>query len=142
MPRLLRPIVGPIATIPIRYRSWKIKQAFKPEFKKRLELLKNPKSEKDPQDLLQMMMRFAQSERPQELNINDMTVRLHMTNLGSHHQTAMAMTNVIFNIIASDKEHNTIAVLRKEASAVLAAHNNTWTKTGISQMATSLLGYV
>jgi cytochrome P450 len=134
LPRLLRPIIGPFFSIPIRYRSWKIKQSFKPEFKKRLELIKNPKSENDPQDHLQLMMRFAQSDRPNELNINDMTNRLHMANFGSYHQTSMAMANILLNIIASNKEHNTIAVLREEVSTILAAHNNTWSKAAVSQM--------
>jgi len=61
IPRLFRPILGPIVTLPSRYIHWKIKQKIKPSFDKRLETLKYQPSDEnpDPQDHLQMMLRFA-----------------------------------------------------------------------------------
>ena len=98
-----------------------------------MQSLSSPKSE-DPQDHLQMMLRFAETDRPQELNINDMTMRLAMANFGSFHQTSIMATNLIFNILESDKEYNTIALLREEAARCLGASGGVWTKSVAAQM--------
>jgi cytochrome P450 len=81
-----------------------------------------------------MMLRFAQIDRPDELNLDDMTMRLSMANFGSYHQTSIMATNLIFNILESDKEYNTIALLREEAARCLAASGGVWTKAAAAQM--------
>jgi cytochrome P450 len=98
-----------------------------------MALLSSPKSE-DPQDHLQMMLRCAETDHKTELNLDDMTGRLVMANFGSFHQTSIAITNVIFNILESDKEYNTIALLREEARAVLEKSGGVWSKAAVSQM--------
>lgn len=97
-------------------------------------MIQNPRSENEPQDLLQMMFRYAQANCPDELNIGDMTARLALLDVGTFHQASIAITNAIFDIVASDNEYNIIAVLRDEFSRVLAANGNKWTKLSISQM--------
>lgn len=98
-----------------------------------MQLLQSPKSE-DPQDHLQMMLRYAQTDRPNELNLDSMTLRLAMSNFGSVHQTSVAVTNIIFNVLESDKKYNTIAVLRKEAAEVLGGCGGSWTKATAAKM--------
>lgn len=136
MPNMLRPIIGRLVRIPIRYTTWKIKQAFKPLYKQCMELIKTPQSEEnmDPQDHVHMMFRFAQAERPEELCLNDMTERVALANFGAFHQTGIAITNIIFNILGSDAQYNTILKLREEVETVLAASNGKWTKAAIAQM--------
>lgn len=62
------------------------------------------------------------------------TRRLCLVDVGTFHQASIAITNAIFDIVASDKKHNTIAALREEFSTVLAAHGNNWSKRAVSQM--------
>lgn len=136
-PRLLRPVVGPITMLPTRYRLRKIKQSFKPLFEERMKLLKQSKEENcfsDPQDHLQMMLRYAQTERPLEFNLHDMAIRLVFANLGSFHQTSIAITNIIFNILASDSEYNTISMIRDEVSQVTGVQGQCWTKADVAKM--------
>jgi cytochrome P450 len=137
IPNLLRPILGPIIAIPTRYINWKIKKFFTPLYKQRMELLKAPTTEKDPSDpldLLQMMLQYAQTDRKEELNLHDMTRRLAMSNLGSYHQTSIAITNILFNIIASDAEYNTISVLREEVIRTTKEHGKEWNKSRVAKM--------
>ena len=80
------------------------------------------------------MLRFAESERRQDLNLDDMTMRLAMANFGSSHQTSIMATNLLFNILESDKEYNTISLLQEEAAKCLEASGGVWTKAAVAQM--------
>ena len=71
---------------------------------------------------------------PNELNLDDMACRLCILDVGTFRQASIAITNAIFDIIASDNEYNTIAALREEFSTVLATNGNNWTRLAISQM--------
>ncbi|OJD19737.1 hypothetical protein AJ78_00360 [Emergomyces pasteurianus Ep9510] len=136
VPVPLRPILCPILYLPLRFKTWKLERFLKPMIKARVEtLLSRSQSEKgeyqrhhdrisdedEPEDQLQLMLHFAQKEHSsQELhNLNSLAYRVCLNNLGSFHQTAAAATNIIFNILASDKEFNTIALLREEIASVL-----------------------
>lgn len=156
MPKLLRPIIGPIAAIPLRYHIWKIKQVFRPTFEKRMQTINhhasaktgnsnNLNSSQSPPDHLQTMVNWAQKNRPEELNLHDMTIRLALTSFSGTHQTSIAITNILFNILASDAEYDTINIIRREIKEViglsafdpgLAQHNKTdlWTKATVSRM--------
>jgi len=57
LPKAVRPVLGTLASIPVQNLIKKIKRQFKDLFQERLALIQNPKSEKDPQDLIQMMFR-------------------------------------------------------------------------------------
>ncbi len=133
LPPILRPALGPLLSIPLHRVIRKIKGSFRPLFEQRLQSLQAPKSQ-DSSDHLQMMLRFAQSDRPNELNIDDITMRLAMANFGSFHQTSIMATNLIFNVLESDKEYNTISLLREEADRCLAANGGVWTKAAAAQM--------
>jgi cytochrome P450 len=133
LPPLLRPVLGRLISIPLRLAIRNLKASFRPLFEQRVQTLSQPKLE-DPPDHLQMMLRFAQMERPQDFNLDDMTMRLGMANFGSSHQTSIMATNLIFNILESDKEYNTIAFLREEADRCLAASGGVWTKAAVAQM--------
>jgi len=107
---------------------------FKPLYEERLALVtSSPKSDNDPNDHIQMMLRHAQTERPAELNLSDMTARLAMASFGAVHQTSIAITNILFNIMDSDPEFNTIAILREEIRSTIG-RNGDWTKAAISKL--------
>ncbi|KLJ10247.1 hypothetical protein EMPG_14360 [Blastomyces silverae] len=137
VPVPLRPILCPILYLPLRLKTWKLERILKPLIKQRLGHLlthqQQPEKGKNehhhdsnsgndtPEDLLQLMLRFAQNERSKEElhNLHGLAYRVCLNNLGSFHQSSAAVTNMIFNIIASDKEFNTIALLREEIASVL-----------------------
>ncbi|OJD25660.1 hypothetical protein ACJ73_02970 [Blastomyces percursus] len=136
VPVPLRPILCPILYLPLRFSTWKLERILKPLIKQRMErLLTHQQLEKaknehhhdgtsgkdTPDDLLQLMLRFAQSERSKEElhNLHSLAYRVCLNNLGSFHQSSAAVTNMVFNIVASDKEFNTIALLRAEIASVL-----------------------
>ncbi|UKZ78724.1 hypothetical protein TrVFT333_006470 [Trichoderma virens FT-333] len=134
-PPILRPIVGRIASLKCRLAQQKIEKHFKPLYEARLNSLKYAKNEPqhvEPQDHLQLMMRFAQKERPKELyDFGIMSRRLTTVNFGSMHQTSIQVINMLLNILGSDAEYNTIAVLREEVNRNM---DTAWTKAKISNM--------
>ncbi|KAL3485135.1 cytochrome P450 [Aspergillus germanicus] len=137
MPPILRPILGPLVGLKARLANRRVRQHFEPLYRERLEILKLAKddpSHTEPQDLSQMMLRFAQRERPHELNdLTNMDTRLTVANFASMHQTSFQV-GVLLNIVASDAEFNTIALLREEVAQVLGNNPNQWTKAKVSRM--------
>ncbi|PGH04393.1 hypothetical protein GX51_03552 [Blastomyces parvus] len=135
IPVPLRPILCPILFLPLRLKTRKLEKILTPMIKQRLEhLLTHQQPEKSknehhhdrtggkdtPDDLFQLMLRFAQNERSEELHdLRSHVHRISINNVGSFHQSAGGVTNMIFNIIASDKEFNTITLLREEIASVL-----------------------
>lgn len=133
-PKFMRPIIGALFYVPNFFHLRKTARLLKPTFDERLTFtLANPKSEKDPQDHLQMMLREAQQNYPDELTLREITNRVAMSNMGSYHQTTIALTNIMFDILQSDPEFNTIAVLREEIRSIIGA-NTEWTKAKVSKM--------
>jgi hypothetical protein len=54
-------------------------------------------------------------------------------NFGASHQTSYVVTNLILDIVSSDKKYDTIRFLREEMASVLKQHNGQWSKTAITQ---------
>ena len=65
-----------------------------------------------------MITRYARNHRPAELTFRDITGRLVINNFGAIHQTSMSITNLVFDIVASDDKFNTVALLREEIETV------------------------
>ncbi|KAL6354335.1 hypothetical protein LRP88_11664 [Fusarium phalaenopsidis] len=133
LPLVLQPIVGTLLNIPTGIQFRKLKKWFVPLWKGRMEA--DP-SVPEPQDHLQMMLRYGQRERPDEINDMDvMTGRLIAHNFGSMHQTQIQVTNLILNVLGSDAEFNTIAILRDEIDRILGPDEDAqWTKALVNQM--------
>ncbi|CAM1504814.1 Fc.00g024050.m01.CDS01 [Cosmosporella sp. VM-42] len=141
-PHFLRPVVGRIFEFSVLTYLKKMKKWFLPLYKQRLETLKHDRDDpnyEEPQDQLQMMLRFAEKERPHELHDEELILRrLAANNFGSMHQTALQVTNLILNVLGSDAEFNTIAVLRDEIDRVISSdESELWTKAKVSQMTRS-----
>ncbi|KAL4874707.1 cytochrome P450 [Aspergillus karnatakaensis] len=121
-PSFLHPIIGRFIRWRASLRFEKLSRMIEAEYYKRLEILQHDRDDpnhEEPNDFFQVMMRYAQRERPNELNLHDMTVRLFLANLGSMHRTAFLVTNVLLNIVDSKTEFNTVNLLRDEISRVL-----------------------
>ncbi|KAI1342223.1 cytochrome P450 [Xylariaceae sp. FL0016] len=140
-PLVLRPIVGRLVCSGMTTIVERIKKALAPTYRDRLEIIQAAEDQAvpEPSDHLQMMLRFAKSQRPQELHdLDAITRRIIVANFASMHQTAMQVTNLLINILDSDKEFNTIAILRDEATRIVGSRTDgtqpAWTKTKVSQL--------
>ncbi|KAK2042911.1 cytochrome P450 [Colletotrichum somersetense] len=134
IPKILLPIAARLASIHTWRNLDKIKQHITPEYHTRLAALsKDP--EDQPQDQLQVMLRFAQKKRPQEVNdIGLMATRLAASNFVSMHQTAGTCVQMLLNIIDSDKEFGTMDKLRYEADQALVSGPGGWEKSKFLKM--------
>lgn len=134
---MLRPFIGRLAGIKTKLAQRKVRQHLEPIYRTRLEAFNNTHHNPlyvEPQDHLQLMLRYAQRERPDELyNLDVISRRLTAANFGSMHQTSIQVTNMLLNIVGSDPEYNTIAILREEATRAMGEDEN-WTKAKICKM--------
>ncbi|KAI9371732.1 cytochrome P450 [Aspergillus egyptiacus] len=136
-PPMFRPLVGPLAGLKTRLAQRKVQKHLEPIYQERLQTLQYSQDDPqhvEPQDHLQMMLRYAQKERPHELyDLENISRRLTVANFGSMHQTSIQVTNMLLNILASDAEYNTITVLRDEVAQVMGTDNH-WSKAKVSRM--------
>ncbi|OJD19719.1 hypothetical protein AJ78_00342 [Emergomyces pasteurianus Ep9510] len=140
-PTTLQPLISPIASWRLRRLISRVRKLIEPRFN---ECMAHGTADDKSTDFFQMMFRFAQKERPDELNLWDMTNRLCMANFEAIHQTSMAITNMILNIVSSDTEYDTISILRNETTAHLGGgemnsenylnDDKKWTKAKIANL--------
>ena len=136
IPAILHPLIGRLTALPCRIYQRKINQELIPLYTERMEYLKAPPNENldEPQDYFQMLLRFAQKERPYELNLKDIGTRLVIANFGSFHQTSIAATNLLLNVLDSNVEFNTISILRAEIFKVLSDFKGVWSRASVANM--------
>lgn len=150
MPSILRPVVGTILGLPMRFMIHRISQWLVPLWKQRVHLQVAQGGDKGhaklPQDHIQMMARYAVRERPGEVEDYGLIVRrLCAQNFGAVHQTTIQASNLLLNVLASDTKYNTISVLREESIRVLNspstdpsdnenAATQRWTKARVRSM--------
>ncbi|CAG8960573.1 hypothetical protein HYFRA_00013396 [Hymenoscyphus fraxineus] len=109
---------------------------FAPVHTERLQIIQSAAEKKAiPKDLLQMLMEYAIKERTDEAtSLEDMTKRLAVSNFGTIHQTVLTLHNILLNVIATDKEFDTMSLLREEFSRVLGDDENNWTRAKVAAM--------
>ena len=108
-------------------------QAMKPTFDERMAHLDDQKWE-EPQDLLQMMIRYAQTKCPEDLNLDTMAKRITLQNFGSIHQSSYLTSNLIFDMIDSNERYDTFNILREEVKTVLAEQKGVWNKATVAKL--------
>ncbi|UNI13569.1 hypothetical protein JDV02_000299 [Purpureocillium takamizusanense] len=137
-PNFLKPVVGRLASLPLSRNIAKLGRHVRPLYEERMRLLHRNKEDPDvpmPQDHYQMMLRYAAEHMPEELNPDDMCRRLCVANFGLIHLPRVQLTNMILDILGSDAEFDTVAVLRDEIARVIgAAPDGTWTKAKAAAM--------
>ncbi|OJD24152.1 hypothetical protein ACJ73_04487 [Blastomyces percursus] len=140
-PITLQPLINPVASWRLRRLISRVRKLIEPRFN---ECMANDTAEDKCTDFFQMLFRFARKERLDELNLWDLTNRLCMANFEAIHQTSMAITNIILNIVSSDAEYDTISILRNEAATHLGCGSSDsgehldddtkWTKAKIAKL--------
>jgi len=134
LPKILQPIAQRIAYIPQHFRLQKLRGFIKPLYEERMKYLSKPKSADEPEDHFQLMLRYSREHEPEEFNLYHLSNRVAILALGAYHQTYMAASNIVLNIVASDAEYNTISELRSEIAKVLAKHDGKWTRVSAADM--------
>ncbi|KAM0248340.1 hypothetical protein ACHAP5_003511 [Fusarium lateritium] len=136
MPRILQPITGTIFGYLVGSKVSKINKWLIPLLKQRFDALENRPEEPEPQDQVQMMIHYALSKRQDEVgDYETLARRIVAQNFGSIHNTQIQVVNLLLNVMASDAEFNTIAVLRDEMDRILGSDDSTdWTKAAIQAM--------
>lgn len=140
IPTPLLPILGRISGYQITHYVRKTKRFLEPLLRERLKTLqynKDDPNHDEPLDHLQLMLRFAQKKKQDELNDLDLLVkRVNVSNFGSYHQTALQTTNLLLNIIGSNDKFNTVATLRDEVAQVFgdSGHSPAWSTRNVAKM--------
>jgi cytochrome P450 len=142
--KILRPIISRWASRNIPKKLSGFKNKFEPVYLERLQMIKDEAAGKDfekPRDLLQVFMEYAIKERPDEAsNLDDMAKRMCVMNFGTLHQTVITLHNLFLDVMGSNEEHDTIAVLRDEVDRVMGTgdiNTKKWDKTKIAAMTRS-----
>ncbi|KAF4944618.1 hypothetical protein FSARC_14623 [Fusarium sarcochroum] len=135
-PRVLQPAIGSIFGFLVNTKVAQAKKWIVPLLRQRLEIVKNQSEEPEPQDHVQMMIRYGLRERQHEMDDEDVLVRRVITqNFSSIHNTQIQVVNLILNVLGSDAEFNTISVLREELDRIVGTDDSiAWTKSAINQM--------
>lgn len=135
-PESIRKFAGRIICYPTHRKIANLSTWYVDEFQRRIQDIHNDSPDQKV-DLLQKMLRFASKHRKEELAVEQMTRRMCMSNLAFIYLASFTTTNILTNIVASDKQHSTISKLREEAEGFLAKHpdpKDLWTKRNTSEM--------
>ncbi|KAK5063689.1 hypothetical protein LTR69_004395 [Exophiala sideris] len=141
-PALLRPLLGPIVTIPNRTHTKGYARIVRPEIERRQRLLNDTSVDKEkrigetePNDFLQWTIRRArESGIPVENDADIIAERILAVNFAAIHTSTFSITNAIFDLLASDPSLTYVDQLRDEVSIVLTEDSGTWTKQGVAKL--------
>ncbi len=139
VPRVVRPLVAPLITVPNRIHTHAFTRALRREIEKRLAQydarVADPesKSSPEPNDFLQWTLKQAkESGDPYMWQVETLAGRVLLLNFAAIHTSSFAITNAILDLISSSPE--AIDELREEVSSVLGQHDGQWNKRGLAQM--------
>ncbi|KAF1952224.1 cytochrome P450 [Byssothecium circinans] len=140
MPQILHPIIGPIYGLAPKYHYWRTCRSSVPLIKQRLSDIRKKdardpeyKGWKEPNDFITWIIRTAMAEgRHDELEPRTIALRILPLNFASIHTTALTGSATLLDVLSSPPE--VVESLREEALRIYKAHNNKWTKAGLSAM--------
>lgn len=139
VPQFLKPVFGPLATLPNRYHYRNTAKYALPLIKERLSEFKrkqeHPEFEwEEPNDYLQWHISLAAAEnRQDELTPDMISRRLMPISFAAIHTTTLTITNVLFDLVSSDPSQQYLEGIREEATRVLAEEGGHWTKSGLAK---------
>ena len=138
-PQCLKPLVGPLVTIP-NNRAWRATSKHTlPIIKERLANFQRKKEDptfewEEPNDYISWQIAIATAEdRQDELTPDMISRRLMPIDFAAIHTTTLTITNVLFDLIASDPSKHFLEGIREEVERVLAEEGGHWTKAGLGR---------
>ena len=140
IPQWLKPVLGPLVTIP-NNRYWRNTTKYTiPLIKGRLVNFKRKSEDagfewEEPNDYISWHIEHATSEnRQDELTPDIMSRRLMAVNFAGIHTTSLSTTNCLFDLISSDPSKGYLEGIREEVTRVFAEEGGQWTKAGLAKL--------
>lgn len=138
-PRFLKPLVGPLVSIP-NTRHWRNTTKYTlPIINERLANFKRKEEDPsfqwdEPNDYISWHIKLAMAEgRHDELTPDMISRRLMPVNFAAIHTTALTITSAIFDLLSSPNSLEWLEGIREEAERVLAEEGGQWTKNGLAR---------
>ena len=138
-PRFLKPLVGPLVTIPSNYHWRNTTKYTLPIIKQRLAYFKRKQEDPsfhwdEPNDYISWHITLAMAEgRHDELTPDMISRRLMPVNFAAIHTTALTITNTIFDLVSSPYSPGWLKGIQEEAERVLAEEGCQWTKNALAR---------
>ena len=138
-PRFLKPLVGPLVSIP-NTRHWRNTTKYTlPIINERLANIKRKQEDPsfhwdEPNDYISWHIKLAMAEgRHDELTPDMISRRLMPVNFAAIHTTALTITSAIFDLLSSPHSPEWLEGIREEAERVLREEGGQWTKNGLAR---------
>jgi cytochrome P450 len=137
-PQWLRPLAGPLMTLPQKIATWKFFNKLRPEVHRRLKELSNPESTETKtgekyNDFLQWTIDAAiKSGDPFMMKPDTIMGRVLLLNFVSIHTSSFAITHALLDLAANSPQY--IDELRSEIVAALEKHGGAWNKRTLADM--------
>ena len=138
-PGFLKPLVGPLVTIPNK-RHWRNTTKYTlPIINERLANFRRKQEDPsfhwdEPNDYISWHIKLAMAEgRHDELTPDMISRRLLPVNFAAIHTTALTMTSTIFDLLSSPDTSGWLKDIREEAESVLAEEGGQWTRNGLAR---------
>jgi len=140
VPRLLKPILGPLFTLPNRYHHYLSAKFTKPLIEQRKvdmeRAARDPTFEwEEPNDYISWHLRLAQAENRTVEQDPDMISRFLMPiNFAAIHTTVFTVTMTLFDLMSSDPGLGFFEGIKEEAERVFAEENGVWSKASLARL--------
>ncbi|EMC95609.1 hypothetical protein BAUCODRAFT_109037 [Baudoinia panamericana UAMH 10762] len=139
-PAFIRPIVGPVITIPNQYYWWRVSKYTVPLIKEREANMARRKQDpsfkwEEPNDYITWHINVAEAEgRKKDLDPVMIARFLLPLNFAAIHTTVFTITNVFFDLLGSDPKDGFLEGLREEAENVWAESKGNWSKQSLAKL--------
>ncbi|KAK1142055.1 hypothetical protein N8T08_008261 [Aspergillus melleus] len=138
IPQIFHQIIGRILLVPRIIVLRKLKNLLRPTYEERLRGLRNgDRSEGEPQDFLQKIMRHLYESNSPDLNLHFVTIHIMIFMLAAAVQPYMLTPHVIFDMLDSDAEFGTISQIQEELNDVYGEARKEeprWTRNDASRL--------
>lgn len=142
LPTFLKPIFAPLIALPYYVVARRVNKILIPLFTQRIADQQRAKNDVifrqkyvEPNDLAQWMLQHGQkNEDPQEWEPARLSERMSIVVFAALHSSAIAATNVMFNLASSPLDKDFLGSIQAEASAIMPEDISTWTNLEISKL--------
>lgn len=140
VPQFLKPIFGPLFTLPNRYHWSQTAKFTKPLIEQRKADMERAARDptfkwEEPNDYISWHLRLAQAENKTLEQDTDMVSRFLMPiEFAAIHTTVFTITMMLFDLISSDPALGYLEGIKEEVERVYAEENGIWSKASLARL--------
>ena len=142
LPVFLRPLAASLIAHPNRKHTRGFANVLRSDIERRKRLLDAQSGEiekkigdAEPNDFLQwLLLRARNHPQKAEYDSDIIAERVLALNFAAIHTSTFSITNVIFDLLASNSSRDYLDQLRDEATTAFQSNNGTWSKRGLARM--------